>query len=156
MTLTTPHWGSIIILVMFLSYTAYFNSHHTPVSAPALLPLLPVLLSLFGEDSSLQSVILPLQRDCRCLSAQRNCLPAANLKIKRVMRRDCPHPSTWQVWTVVRSYCWKWKPPNNCSELLETVTTARAPQPQAHTAQLCWDCGWLSCISTNFFVNSKF
>ncbi|KAF0037834.1 hypothetical protein F2P81_010708 [Scophthalmus maximus] len=32
----------------------YFNSHHTPVSAPMLLPLLPVLLSLFGEDGSLQ------------------------------------------------------------------------------------------------------
>lgn len=100
-TVATPYWASIIILVMFLSYTGCFNSHHIPVSAPMLLPLLPVLLSLFGVDSSLQSVILPLQRDCHCLSAQKNCLPAANLKIKSKMRRDCPQPSKWQAWTVV-------------------------------------------------------
>lgn len=107
-TFSTLHWRkkSIMLLVMFPSYAGYFNSHHIPVLAPMSPPLLPILLCLFEEDSSLQSVILPLQRICSCLSAQRNCLPAPNLKIKRVMRRDCPHLSHgWQAWTVVKAYC---------------------------------------------------
>lgn len=67
-------------------------------SAPTLLPLLSMLPSLFGDDSSLQNVILPLLRNCCCLSAQRNCLAAHNLEIKRETRRDCPRPFHTLLW----------------------------------------------------------
>lgn len=86
------------------------------------------LPSIFG-DSSLQSVILPLQRECHFLSALRNCLPAPNLKIMRVLRGDCAQSSQrWQAWTVVRAYCWKWEPTND----LATVTTPLPKLMLAH------------------------
>lgn len=115
----TLHWSKEALSYLWCSSrTQGILIPIIPVSAPALLPLLPVLLSLFGQDSSLQSVILPLQRGCRCLSAQRNCLPLPNLKIKRVMRGDCPHLfCRWQAWTVVSTYWWKWEPEKQCLEL---------------------------------------
>lgn len=111
---TTVKQRRIIILVMFAR------------TQGILIPIIPlcqllcrylfclVLPSLFGEESSLQSVIPPLQRDCRCLSALRNRLLAPNLKIKRVKRKDCPHSShRWQGWPMVRASCWKWEPTND-------------------------------------------
>lgn len=126
----------------FFSHAQYFNSHHTPVSSPTLLPLQPVLLSLFREHSSLESVILPLQSNCCCLSAQRNCLPAPNPEIKRVTKRDCPHLfQRWEAWTdglPLKMGTYKWQ------------------QSQPRNQRLCWVCSSLTCISTHSLHILKF
>lgn len=115
-TLRALHWSKEALSYLWCS----------PRTQGILIPIIPlcqllccylfclVLPSLFGEESSLQSVIPSLQRDRRCLSALRNRLPAPNLKIKKVRRKDCPHSShRWQAWPVVRASSWKRKPTND-------------------------------------------
>lgn len=67
----------IIILVMFFSYKGFSNSHHGPVSAPVLLPLLPRPPEpIWGRKLITKCDSFSSERDRGWLSVLRNCLPA--------------------------------------------------------------------------------